>query len=177
MTPAMQGSDDPIYRGFMERQLEEGMALAAASDLLRLHVPLSAPPHLVAEFLCKGLVRERDGVIKEAENWRVGIWFPPHYLRRIGQFDVLRMFTPNAWHPNISRELPLICIGHIVPGMTLVDILYQTFEVLSYHKFNPREDDCLNPVACAWAREHQHLFPIDRRPLKRRKLHLEVHPV
>ena len=174
MTPWVQSSDDPIYRGFMERQLAEGMALAAASDLLRLHVPPYAPPHFVAEFLCNGLIRERDGIIKEAENWQVGIFFPQHYLRRVDQFDVLRFFTPNAWHPNISRELPLICVGHIVPGMSLVDILYQIFEVLTYHKFNPREDDCLNRAACAFARGNQHRFPIDRRPLKRRKLSLEV---
>ena len=31
------GVDDPIYESFMRRQLEEGMALASSSDLLRLH--------------------------------------------------------------------------------------------------------------------------------------------
>jgi hypothetical protein len=37
-----------------------------------------------------------------------------------------------------------------------------------------REDDALNKAACAWAREHQDRFPVDRRPLRRRQLELTV---
>ncbi len=84
------------------------------------------------------------------------------------------MFTPNVWHPNVSREHPLICIGRLTPGTPLVDILYQIFDILTFQKYNPREDDSLNKTACAWARENQDRFPIDRRPLKRRQLDLEV---
>jgi ubiquitin-protein ligase len=169
--------DDPIYKRFMQRQLEEGMELARSSDLLRLHVPLMAPPHFVAEFLCNGLVREGNGDIKEASEFQVGIWFPPDYLRRADPFEMLRLFTPGVWHPNVSREQPLICIGRLTPGTTLVDILYQLFDILTFQKHNPRENDSLNRTACAWARENQHRFPIDRRPLKRRSLNLEVQSV
>ncbi len=166
--------NDPIYERFMQRQLGEGMELARQSDLLRLHVPPLAPPHFVAEFLCKGLIREDAGEIKEASEFQVEIWFPPDYLRRADPFEMLRLFTPNVWHPNVSRELPLICIGRLTPGTTLVDILYQLFDILTFQKYNPRENDSLNKTACAWARENQHRFPIDRRPLKRRPLNLEV---
>lgn len=166
--------DDPVYRGFMEQQVAEGLALAQESDLLQLHIPPFAPPHFVAEYHCKGLVRGEDGEIREADRFEVGIWMPPDYLRRADTFESLRIFTPNNWHPNISRELPLICIGRLAPGTTLVDILYQIYDILTYQKYNPREDNCLNKVACAWARENQRRFPIDRRPLKRRKLNLEV---
>jgi hypothetical protein len=31
----------------------------------------------------------------------------------------------------------------------------------------PDEKDALNFVACQWARNNQHLFPVDDRPLKR----------
>jgi hypothetical protein len=31
-----------------------------------------------------------------------------------------------------------------------------------------REHRALNHDACAWARNHTHRFPVDRRPLKRR---------
>jgi hypothetical protein len=82
-----------------------------------------------------------------------------------------------VWHPNVSRELPLICIGRLTPGAALADILYQLFDVLTWQKYNPREDDSLNKAACAWARANQHRFPVDRRPLKRRPLSLEVRPV
>ena len=168
------GSNDPIYERFMRRQYEEALELVSSSDLLRLHVPPLSPPHFVAEFLCNGLVREGDGEIRQASEFHVGIWFPPDYLRRAEPFEMLRLFTPNVWHPNVSREHPLICIGRLTPGTSLVDIMYQLFDVLSYQKYNPRENDSLNKTACAWARENQDRFPIDRRPLKRRALSLEV---
>ncbi|MGB9029269.1 MAG: hypothetical protein WCC27_04035 [Acidobacteriaceae bacterium] len=168
---------DQVYERFMARQLEEGMALAESSDLLRLHIPPMAPPHFIAEFRCNGLVRGEDGEIGEASEFAVGIFFPPDYLRRADPFEILRLFRPGVWHPNVSMELPLICIGRLTPGTALVDILYQVFEILTWNKFNPRENDSLNKVACAWARENQSRFPVDRRPLKRRPLHLEMKPL
>jgi hypothetical protein len=61
--------------------------------------------------------------------------------------------------------------------MPLVDLLYQVYEILTYQKLTPREDDALNKEACHWARANQKRFPIDRRPLKRRSLALEVEPI
>src|SRR5579862_2859652 len=174
MSANQMGAGDPIYERFMERQLAEGLALAKQSDLLSLHIPPLSPPHFIAEYRCKGLVREEDGIVTAAEHFEVGIWFPPDYLRRADPFEMLRMFTPNCWHPNISREVPVICVGRLTPGTPLVDILYQVYDILTFQKFNPRENDSLNKVACAWARENQDRFPVDRRPLKRRRLNLEV---
>ncbi len=168
---------DPIYQRFMERQLAEGMELAEASDILRLHVPPITPPSFVAEYSCKGLIKDGSGEIREASNFLVGIFFPKDYLRRADAFEMLRVFTPGIWHPNISGDLPLICVGRITPGMPLVDILYQVYEIISYQKYNPRENDSLNRLACAWARENQHRLPTDCRPLKRRPLNLEVQPL
>jgi ubiquitin-protein ligase len=88
---------------------------------------------------------------------------------------MLRLFTPHVWHPNVSRELPLICIGRLTSGTSLVEILHQLFDILTYQKYNPREDDSLNKAACAWARNNRQRFPIDARPLKRRSVELEVH--
>jgi ubiquitin-protein ligase len=90
---------------------------------------------------------------------------------------MLRLFTPGVWHPNVSMEVPLICIGRLTPGTGLVDVLYQVYEILTWHKFNPRENDSLNKTACAWARQNQSRFPVDHRPLKRRSLHLEMTPL
>ena len=166
-------SEDFIYRRFMEAQLAEGMALAAESDLLSLYAAPEAPPHFFAEFRCRGMVREIEGEIREACMFRVGIWFPPDYLRTVSAFQVLRLLEPqNVWHPNINA--PFICIGRLTPGTPLVDILYQIFEILTFRKFNPREDDSLNKAACAWARDNQQRFPVDPRPLKRRQLNLAV---
>ena len=173
---------DTVFQHFLERQIEEGMELAGASDLLRLHISPAAPPHVVAEFRCKGLVRTPGGEICEASEFHVGVWFPPHYLKgptdswRPNSFQMLRVFTPYVWHPNVSAEAPFICIGRLPSGTGLVEILFQIFDILTYNKYNPREDDSLNKAACAWARAHQELFPIDRRPLKHRQLNLEVSP-
>jgi ubiquitin-protein ligase len=176
MSTHPHSAGDPIYRRFLERQLADGVSLAESSDILRLHVPPMAPPHIVAEYLCKGLVRDSSGEIREGNNFHVGVWFPEDYLRRADPFEMIRLFTPGVWHPNVSSDLPLICIGRLAPGTTLVDILYQIYDILTYQKYNPREDDALNKPACAWARANQHRFPIDPRPLKRRSLNLEVQP-
>ncbi|MGH7201180.1 MAG: hypothetical protein ACREJB_11280 [Planctomycetaceae bacterium] len=172
--------NDPIFASFLQAQSEQGMALAAQSDLLTLE-PVREPHALVegipqayvATFHCKGLVRERDGEVREADRFEVGIYFARDHLRTVRPEQVLTWLSPvNAWHPNI--RWPWICGGKIVAGVELVDLLYQCFEIITY--FNWASHDGLNADACQWARNHQDRFPIDRRPLKRRTLNLDVTP-
>lgn len=161
---------DRVYIAFLERQLDEGLSLAGSSDLLDLR-PVGPSPaqRYLASFDCSGLVTDPNGEVREADHFEVGIWFPPDYLRRAEPFQVLTWFGPrNVFHPNISAVAPFICIGRLTPGTTLVDLLYQVHEVITYQKVTMREDDALNNEACAWARANQHRFPIDSRPLKRR---------
>ena len=167
---------DAILRSFLERQFEEGLELARASDLLVLSPLSGSPPNrYVATFHCKGLVRKPDGGIEEANRFNVGIWFPSDYLRRAEPAQVLTWMGPGrVFHPNISDVAPFICVGRLSPGTPLVDILYQVFEIVTYNKVTMREDDALNRAACVWARDNQHRFPVDSRPLKRRKLDLQV---
>ena len=167
---------DPIRDAFLARQYEEGMALAESSDILRL-LPLDGTPpdRYLAEFLCKGLVRRPGGEVEEASYFLVGIWFPSDYLRRAEPWQVLSWVGPrHVFHPNISDKAPVICVGRLAPGTTLVDLLYQCFEIITYKKVTMREDDALNRSACSWARHNQRRFPIDPRPLKRRTLDLKV---
>jgi hypothetical protein len=164
---------DAIYMAFLREQFREGMALAAQSDLLRLTPmePGAAPSFYVARFFCKGLVRQADGQIAEANEFHVGLWFPPDYLRRVEPGQVLTWLDPpNIWHPNIRP--PAICAGRIAPGTELCDLLYQVFEIVTYA--NWASHDALNPEAAQWARNHQDLFALDRRPLKRRTLRLAI---
>lgn len=172
----IEAERDPVFEAFLRRQYEEGMALADSSDLIRL-CPMGwpLPQRYIAEFLCKGLVRDRDGGIRESDYFEVGIWFPSDYLRRANPFEVLTWLGPrNVFHPNISDSLPVICVGRLDPGASLVDILYQCFEIITYNKVTMREDDALNADACAWARMNQHRFPIDSRPLKRRDIEFNI---
>jgi hypothetical protein len=165
---------DPIFRAFLERQAEEGLALAQASDILDLEC-LPTGQHFVAHYTCRGLVKDRGGMVREASSFHVGVFFGADYLRSVNPFETLTLFDPlNTYHPNVAFGVPFLCVGRIAPGMPLADLLYQVYEILTYQKLTPREDDALNKEACRWARANQERFPIDRRPLKRRPLVLEV---
>jgi hypothetical protein len=168
---------DPIFRAFLQRQAEEGMALARESDILDLEC-LPTGRHFVARYSCRGLVKEPDGAVREADSFHVGIYFGDNYLRTANPYETVTLFAPrNTFHPNVSFGAPFMCTGRISPGMSLVDLLFQVYEILSFQRLTPREDDALNKEACRWARSHQDRFPIDRRPLKRRTLTLDVEPV
>jgi hypothetical protein len=171
--------NDKVLINFLARQWAEGRELAAHSDILRLIPVPGVPPHqYVAEFRCKGIVKERDGRVSEAGLFVVGILFPSDYLRRAATQEVLTWLGPvNVFHPNILGPAAAICIGRLGPGTGLVDILYQVFEIIVYHKFNSREYDSLNIDACAWVRNNQHRFPTDPRPLRRPGNRTQPHAV
>ena len=166
---------DRVFEAFLRRQYDAGSALARESDILRL-LPMGEPTdRYVASFACKGFVQERSGLIAEAAQFAVGIWFPSGYLRSANPFQVLTWLGPrNVWHPNIAADAPAICIGRLAPGTGLVDILCQVFEIITWNKVTMREDDSLNKAACQWARGNLSRFPLDRRPLKRRALDLRL---
>ena len=168
---------DKILAAFLTTQHQEGLALAAASDLLELFVaPSSHPPQRYrVHFRCTGLLYAPDGHITLGNEFHVGLWFPDDYLRRPEPQVVTWLGPREVWHPNILP--PFICLGHVAPGTRLVDLLYQIFEIITYTKVTMREDDALNKEACAWARHHQDRFPVDKRPLKRRALDLHVEAI
>ena len=173
---------DKIRRGFLTRQHEEGMKLAADSDVVEL-LPSGGPPpdRYIVRFHCRGLVRAPGGEIETAEEFRLGIWFPDDYLDVANPFEVITWFAPrNVFHPNIGPGLLgqlLICPGHLQPGTSLVGIVEQCFEIITYQKMSLSEKDALRPELCAWARENQHRFPVDSRPLRRRTIDFDVEPV
>jgi ubiquitin-protein ligase len=168
---------DRILEGFLSRQYEAGMQLAHQSDLLDL-IPLgvSPPNRYMAHFTCRGLIRTIQGAILEAHDFAVEIRFPQDYLRSRDPhlpYRVLTWLLPRRiWHPNISNEHPIICVGRLSPGTNLVAILYQLFEIITYNKVTMVETDALNKEACAWARRNVQRFPIDQRSLKRESLNL-----
>jgi hypothetical protein len=169
---------DRIFEAFLQRQYEEGAALAQMSDLLELYPAIMAdglpPQDYLARFRSKGLVRFGQEVC-EWDCFEVMIYFPVDYLRVANGFQVLSWCYPKeVFHPNISDKSPFICVGRLAPGTSLVDLLFQCWEIITYNKVTMREDDALNSEACAWARLNQHRFPVDRRPLKRRVLNLQI---
>jgi len=155
---------DPKLRDFLETQRTQGLALAAASDLLEL-VPLDGPPtrRWVARFRCAGLVETETGTIVEGDDFWAGITFREDHLRAVDPRMLVTWLRPRLWHPNVLG--PLVCLGHTGVGISLVEIVYQLHAIVTYTKATL--DDALNPAAAAWAREQAHRFPVDRRPLKR----------
>jgi hypothetical protein len=161
-------TNDRVYEAFLAAQRAEGEALAAASDLVTIEPVGSDSDRYLVRFSCTGLVRTLTGDVAEARRFEVGIWFPPDYLRRAVPWEVLTWLGPRrVLHPNISDRGPFICVGRLSPGTSLVDLVFQCYEIITYQKVTMREDDALNHWACVWARDNQHRFPIDRRPLKR----------
>ncbi len=161
---------DKVLESFLVAQNREGLELADQSGLLDLY-PQGIPPVQcwIARFRCKGLVTTPEGEVAEADDFAVGIYFPDDYLRRVNPAQVLTWLNPSRpHHPNISPSecWPVICVGRMWPGMGLVEILYQLFEIITYRKVTMNEQDALNRPACSWARKNTHLFPIDPRPLK-----------
>jgi hypothetical protein len=166
---------DAVFDAFVARQREEGLALAGASDLLDLVPVNDRGTRFVALFRCTGLIERSPGEVVQATHFEVGIWFPSDYLRHADPFRVLTWLGPReVFHPNISADAPAICVGRVAPGTGLVDLLHQIFEVITWNKVTMREDDALNRAACQWARAHRDRFPVDRRPLKRRTLDLQL---
>lgn len=165
---------DKVFEAFLNKQSEEGLALAEASDLLDL-VPLDGPPpqHYLACFYAKGLALNESDEVVEVDHCNVGIWLPDDYLRQVNVAQVLTYLGPAArpFHPNIRP--PFICV-HLVPGTSLADLLYTCFELWNWNLY-ATGDEGLNHAASQWARNQEtSRFPIDRRPLKRRTLDLRM---
>ena len=168
---------DTVFAGFLRSQREAGLALAAESDLFDL-TPLGGelPQRYVAEFRCKGLVRRGPSEVVEADHFAVGIVFHDQYLRVADPFTVLTWLSPQeVFHPNIRA--PFMCVGSLAPGTELVDLVYRCFELVSWQRVTMQEGDALDKEACAWARHHRHLLPVDARALKRRVVDLAVEPL
>ncbi len=159
---------DQILQAFLQRQYDEGMELAAASDILNLVPVRGEPPsRYIMEFHCTGLTRV-DGAVGETAMSVVGLNFPADYLRRVANAAHILMWIhpPSVFHPNISDRF--ICVGDIKPGTGIADIAHRVYEIISYQNFTPNESDSLSAEACVWTRQRMQCFPVDARPLKRR---------
>jgi ubiquitin-protein ligase len=170
---------DAILKAFLTKSHEAAMKLAAASDLVSLlPEPGAYPQRYLADFHCRGLVRDAAGAIVEANHFRVGIWFPDDYLRdKPNPYKILTLLEPaTVFHPNIRA--PFICAGDLRRNTDLVSLLFQIFELLTYQKWAAH--DPLDPMAAEFARNNMARFPIDPRPLRRRAvrfLDAETNPI
>lgn len=163
--------NDTIFESFLERQFQDGMALAAASDRVRIE-PMSPRPVSVyrVDFDCDGLCRTTSGAIEIWSRWALGIRFPTGYLRGpVSAAQVLMMLPPGhgrePFHCNLLG--PWVCLK-IRPGTGLTDLVHSVYELLAWQVYG-MADGGLNRTASQWALQQPvSRFPIDPRPLKRR---------
>lgn len=159
---------DRVFDAFIQQQHAEARALAGESDLVEIGAHAMHRERFLVRFHCRGLVRTGGGAIVEGNDFAVGVNFPATYLRWVEPSSVLTWFAPsNVWHPNIAPQASAICVGRVAPGTSLVDLVFQCWEIITWNKVTMREDDALNWDACQWARSNRERFPVDRRPLKR----------
>ncbi|MDC1287359.1 hypothetical protein N8198_05690 [Gammaproteobacteria bacterium] len=154
---------DSIRASWLRQQFQESMTFAQHSDVLSLAPVAGEPPYkYIARFRCNGLCKT-DARIAVIDEHLVGILFPEHYLRSsCDPGQVLTWLEPDSeFHPNIRP--PYCCVGHIAPGMSLLSLLHQLYQMITWQRFTAREDDALNKLACSWARKHLDRFPIDPR--------------
>ena len=157
---------DPILNAFLRAQAADAADFNRRSDLAQLQpLPGDPPQRYVLELRCRGFVRRMDGEIVEAEHFAFGIQFHDDYLRRLDPTTLVTSLRPDIFHPNVTYGAPFVCLGHVSPGMRLIDLCHALFELVAYHKFSPHS--ALNEAAAEWARNHQSRFPVERRPLLR----------
>ena len=150
-------------RSWLSAQCHEAMSFAQQSDVLSLAPIGDTSPHrYVARFGCNGLAMDGDRIVV-ADRHLVGIRFPDSYLREsCHPGEVLTWLEPKTeFHPNIRA--PFCCPGAITPGMSLLNLLYQLYEMITWRRYTAREDDALNADACRWARANLHRLPVDPR--------------
>ncbi len=79
-----------------------------------------------------------------------------------------------TFHPNFRMASPHdICIGdYWASGETLVDIVYQIGEMITYQTYNITSP--LNGIAAKWARENIEMFPIDKVNLRQGEIEINL---
>jgi len=137
--------------------------------------PESLPPdrYVVKFSNVKGLkLSDNSADRKELEiisDHIIEIYLHADYPRLKPQSYILS----KIFHPNFRMASPNdICIGdYWASGETLVDIIYQIGEMITYKTYNVTSP--LNGIAAKWAKENTEVFPIDKVNLRQGEV--EIH--
>lgn len=122
------------------------------------------PRQYLLGMRCSSVARRAaDGEIVDHNLWGALLQFPVDYLRRADPARVVVWLQGALWHPNCAPDLGLLCLGRLTPGTPLRDLVFRVHEILVYA--NWASHSALNQAAAAWARQNQHRFPTDPRPL------------
>jgi hypothetical protein len=160
------GLYDSICTAFLHHTLHDARVLADQSEVMTV---MSLPDQPVpAKILCyfhhlTYLVQRANGLVDIVPSGEVvvGFFFPPDYLRSTDPTLFLKLITllepANFFHPNVRA--PYLCPGaRLYPAMPLPELLWHTFDILTYRNINLDERDALNPPACRYLRQYPEML-------------------
>ena len=173
---------DRIMQSFLRQSFAEGRALSMQSDILTIASPSEdpAPGKLLCHFHnLPHLQRRPDGTVERVSQGSIvlGIHFPVDYLRSTDRWMPLQLISLLApatfFHPNVKA--PVLCPGtQLTPGMSLTDLIWHTYDIVTYHNMNTDERDALNPEACRYFRQHPEVLAKLQPPPLRQRAHLHT---
>ena len=158
----------PMELGFLESQHQDALAMRRNAHLFDL-VPQPTragdgpPRQYLLALNVTSMARLPHGEIVEHDQWLAMIHFPPGSLSRVDPRRVIQWIAGPLWHPNARPELGWFCVGRLSPGTPLRNLVFRIHEIVVYA--NWASNSPLNGDAAAWARQNQHRFPTDPRPL------------
>lgn len=108
--------------------------------------------------------------LKIVTDHKIEIYLHSDYPRLKPQCNLLS----GAFHPNFRMANPHdICIGdYWASGETLVDIIYQVGEMITYQSYNVSSP--LNGIAAKWAKENLEKFPLDNLNLRQPEIEINL---
>ncbi len=104
------------------------------------------------------------------KDHKIEIYLHSDYPRLKPQSNILT----EIFHPNFRMASPNdICIGdYWASGETLVDIIYQIGDMITYQSYNVTSP--LNGIAAKWAKENIPLFPLDSINLRQGEIDISL---
>jgi hypothetical protein len=158
---------DAPMRGFLKTQRAElGAALKRGGLLDAVSLGRETAWLYRLTFRTKGLTRTHENEPPQVtERHDFALRFLPEYLRAANRFSMLLRIGPDgcqAFHPNVAPT-GAVCV-EIYSGEPLVAIALSLHDLIRGKLRNVKENDCLNPAACSFYRNHVQQ-PLDDRPL------------
>jgi hypothetical protein len=117
----------------------------------------------IIRFLTRTLVKPPGGEVQRAGPVVIGFRYCQRFLGEAPHpFEIATVLFPSfVSHPNCNLQ-GCMCLGHPAPGISLDQILHQTWAGLTFHMsaVNTERYQVANPAAAAYVRDNATQFPI-----------------
>lgn len=148
----------------LKTDFEAMLRLKEESSILRFTSRGTPPDQYIVTFRGPGTFR-REGSQEVMVGREHTLWInlTAAYPRMIPE---LSWRTP-IFHPNVSGS-GVVCLGayqtNWVPSLKLDELCIMLWDMIRFQNYD--SESPYNREAAMWARDHQHRFPLDQRPLR-----------